>query len=211
MRGVITRIPFRLQKPLAGGLAGAAAIAVAAGLINLTLRSDIEETFFQDAFTAESAADQKRADMLLVSVCLFVGAVLLLVIAGLLATESDRLKKYLPILKGTELISIQEIIDITGSKRSTVYGDLRSLINSNMINDLYIDYKAEHVVSKTYIPGSSSKTVITCDGCGGNNEVIIGITKPCSFCGQPLKLNLTPPPPRPGGHHAPPPPRPYGR
>ena len=51
------------------------------------------------------------------------------------------------------------------------------MIDSGMINDFYIDYQREQVVSRKYIPKMSHKTVVKCSGCGGNNEVIVGITQ----------------------------------
>lgn len=101
-------------------------------------------------------------------------------------TNARRLKKYPPILKGTESIGIQRIVDITGSSRATVARDIQTLIDSEVIEDLYIDYSADQVVSKKYIPNESHKTVVKCSECGGNNEVIVGITRECNFCGQPL-------------------------
>lgn len=65
------------------------------------------------------------------------------------------------------------------------------MINSEMISDFYIDYGADRVFSRKYIPKTSHKTVVKCSECGGNNEMIVGITKPCSFCGQPLMFGTT--------------------
>lgn len=64
----------------------------------------------------------------------------------------------------------------------------QSLIDSDAISDFYIDYTADNVVSRKYLPKTSHKTVVKCSECGGNNEVIVGITRHCSFCGQPLLL-----------------------
>lgn len=102
-----------------------------------------------------------------------------------------RLKKYPPILKGREAIKIQQIVDITGSSRATVYRDLQTLISSGAISDVYIDYDAEQVVNTKYIPEASRKTVLKCPECGGNNELIVGITKTCAFCGQALLVGTT--------------------
>ena len=60
-----------------------------------------------------------------------------------------------------------------------------------MIGDFYIDYSSDQVVSKKYVPKTSHKTVVKCSECGGNNDLIVGITKHCSFCGQPLLLGTT--------------------
>lgn len=102
-----------------------------------------------------------------------------------------RLKKYPPILKGREAIKIQQIVDITGSSRATVYRDLGTLITSGAISDVYVDYDAEQVVNTKYIPEASRKTVVKCPECGGNNDLIVGITKTCAFCGQALLVGTT--------------------
>ena len=83
---------------------------------------------------------------------------------------------------------IQRIVDITGSRRSTVYRDLEALVDSDMIDDVYIDYNADRVVSKKFVPATSHKTVVKCAECGSNNELIVGVTKACAFCRQPLLL-----------------------
>ncbi len=197
MRAFLSRIPLGLQAPLAVFFVWIACMAGLFGFLTLMARTEVEENFLQKAF-ANPAADQERLQLLLGGLGLMAVALFCLAIAYVLITERSRLRKYLPILKGIEAVGIQDIIDITGSRRATVFRDLRSLINANMVDDLYIDYKSERVVSKTYIPGRSWKTVVKCDGCDGNNELIVGITKTCSFCGQPLLMN-TPPPPRPHG------------
>ena len=66
--------------------------------------------------------------------------------------------------------------------------DLQSMIKSEMITDFYIDYGADQVVSTKFVPKTSHKTVVKCSECGGNNELIVGITRSCEFCGQPLLM-----------------------
>ena len=48
--------------------------------------------------------------------------------------------------------------------------EIQTLIDSDVINDFYIDYQREEVVSKKYIPKTSHKTVVTCRACGANND-----------------------------------------
>ena len=100
-------------------------------------------------------------------------------------------KKYLAILAGFERMKVQQIAGITNSSPSTVYRDIQRMIDSGLIDDVHIDYQAEEVVSKRYIPKSSHKTVVTCRACGANNELIVGITRACAACGEPLVLNTT--------------------
>lgn len=128
----------------------------------------------------------------------FVAGVVLITFAVALATflirqarRREELKQYLVILTGVEVIKIQQISDITGHSPQRVYRNIQTMIGSGMIEDFYVDHQCEQVVSRKYIPKASYKTVVTCSGCGGNNELIVGITKTCSFCGQPLLLGTT--------------------
>lgn len=81
-----------------------------------------------------------------------------------------------------------EIAGITGGSQATVYRDIQRMIDSGVLDDVHIDYQAEEVVSKRYVPKSSHKTVVTCRACNANNELIVGITRACSACGEPLVL-----------------------
>lgn len=120
------------------------------------------------------------------------GVTLVAIAIWLMATaperQLDKLKRYIPILKGVEHIPIQQIASITNSNPSVVYRDIQTMIDSSMVEDIYIDYQAERVVSRKYIPEQSYKTVAKCPSCGANTEVIIGITRACSYCGQSLTL-----------------------
>lgn len=98
-------------------------------------------------------------------------------------------RKYLAILAGVERIKIQQLAGVTNLSPSTVYRDIQRMMDAGLIDDVHIDYQAEEVVNKKYIPKSSYKTVVTCRACGANNELIVGITRPCAACGEPLVLN----------------------
>lgn len=98
-------------------------------------------------------------------------------------------KKYLAILTGVERIKVHQIAGITGAAQAAVYRDIQRMIDAGVIDDVHIDYQAEEVVSKKYVPKSSHKTVVTCRACNANNELIVGITRTCAACGEPLVLN----------------------
>lgn len=126
---------------------------------------------------------------------LFIGLTLIGVSALLIyvrvrqATRRAAQKKYLAILTGIEAMKVHQIAAITGCDSSRVYRDIQRMIDAGVINDFYIDYAAEQVVSKKYVPKNSHKTVVTCRACGANNELIVGITRACGTCGEPLVLN----------------------
>lgn len=106
----------------------------------------------------------------------------------MLRRDTPRLKRYAPILKGVESMPVRQIASILNVKPARVYKDLQRMIDSAMLDDVYIDYQAGQVVSKKYTPDRSHKTVATCPSCGARSEVIVGITRTCSYCGQPLPL-----------------------
>lgn len=89
-------------------------------------------------------------------------------------------------LKGVKEMAIQQIAAITNSNPSIVFRDIQAMIDLGTVEDLYIDYKAAHVVSRKYITERSYKTVVKCTSCGSSAEVIVGITRTCGYCGQPL-------------------------
>lgn len=98
-------------------------------------------------------------------------------------------KKYLAILAGVERMKVHQIAGITGASQATVYREIQRMIDTGVVDDVHIDFRAEEVVSKKYIPKTSHKTVVTCRACNAHNELIVGITRPCVSCGEPLVLN----------------------
>ena len=130
-----------------------------------------------------------RLVYLLIGLGLILVAVLCVYVLTRRSARRAAEKKYLAILTGGEVWKVQQIAHITNLSPSTVYRDIQRMIDSGTIDDFYIDYKAEQVVSRKYIPKSSHKTVVTCRACGANNELIVGISRACAACGEPLVLN----------------------
>ena len=98
-------------------------------------------------------------------------------------------RKYLAILTGVERMKVHQIAGIAGASQATVFRDIQRMIDIGIIDDVHIDYQAEEVVSKKYVPKTSHKTVVTCRACNAHNELIVGITRPCAACGEPLVLH----------------------
>ena len=116
------------------------------------------------------------------------GAVAVWLLVTVPERKLNKLKRYVPILKGVERIPVHEIASITNSNPSVVFRDIQTMIDTGMIQDFYVDYQAGQVVSRKYVPEQSHKTVVKCLSCGANSEVIVGITRACTYCGQPLVL-----------------------
>lgn len=197
MFNVLSKIPVDSQKAVARGLLVVAGAAAFFGLLFVGLGIAGGETVEECTghLVWRECKDVYNDWSLGTSIFLLAaGSGLIVVGAGSLiaalrlTTLEGHLKRYLAILTGVESMSIQRIAEITHSRPSKVRDEIQIMIDSEMISDFYVDYGADQVVSKRYIPKTSHKTVVKCSECGGNNELIIGITKPCSFCGQPLLL-----------------------
>lgn len=102
--------------------------------------------------------------------------------------RGDRLRRYVAILKGVESIPVQQVASIVNVKPAKVYQDVQRMIDLEMIEDFYLDYQTGQIVSKKYTPERSHKTVATCPSCGARSEVIVGITRSCPYCAQPLPV-----------------------
>lgn len=126
---------------------------------------------------------------------LSIGLVLILIAAACAYLQIRRAslqksqRKYIAILAGVERIKVHQLADVTNHSAATVYRDIQRMMDTGLMDDIYIDFRAEEVVNKKYIPKTSYKTVVTCRACGANNELIVGITRPCAACGEPLVLN----------------------
>ena len=195
MHGILSRIPVSKQNLVARSLLVAAGVLLAYGVLlpavqfTTTAESSSSGALWWRETTERSVPLDERLPYLFIAIAGFAVVALLVATAVRLFTMQSSLRKYPPILVGVESMRIQQIADIANTSMTRVYRDIQAMIDSGMISDFYIDYKAEQVVSKKYIPERSHKTVVTCSGCGGNSEVIVGIPRDCSFCGQPLVLN----------------------
>lgn len=187
-----SRIPVTMHKGIALALAMVAMILALLGSVGVG-------DFFEKTKTSghlmwkhtEARSLGDRMPSLIGGLAALVIAILCVLAALWLLTMQGRLKKYPPILTGVESIKVHRIAAITNSSTSRVYRDIQGLIDSGVIDDFYIDYQGEQVVSTKYLPKSSHKTVVSCGACGANNEVIVGITQPCRSCGEPVLLGTT--------------------
>lgn len=179
---------------LAEFLLGGAAFLLLTGLLFFTgsMRSTETTGALWWEQTTEVAASERAGYLQ--------GAILLWVFAGVLGgmgiwlivtapqRKLDKLKRYIPILKGVESMPIQQIAGITNNDPAAVYRDIQRMIDSGMVADLYLDYQGGRVVSKKFTPDSSTKTVVKCSSCGAQTDVIVGIARSCPYCGQGLTI-----------------------
>lgn len=191
--GVLLRIPKKARKWIAGGVLY---FSVAFGMLGLGLvfgfTESTEEKCTGHLWTKKCVDVEipmgERLPYLIASIALVGLALFGFYVAFQLIATQGHLKKYQAILTGVETMTVGQIADITHSSPSKVRNEIQRLIDTEEISDFYIDYSADQVVSRKYIPKTSHKTVTKCSGCGATNEVIVGITKHCGYCGQPLML-----------------------
>jgi hypothetical protein len=169
-------------------LAGSGAALVAASFDKTETHSETSGHLWWKHTTTTQVPVQGTGAMLLG------GIFLLLLAAALTAFEIHwkakraALRRYPAILTGIESIKVQKLAGITGNSTAKVYADVQRLIESGTIEDFYVDFEGEQIVSKKYVPKTSHKTVAECSSCGQRNELIVGITRHCVSCGQPLML-----------------------
>jgi hypothetical protein len=193
MLSLLSRIPVKNHKALMKGLL---AVALFTGMMGLIACLGFAEStnekctghLFWEKCVDVVVPMSQRVTFLVIGVALLSVAAVCALAALRLATLSGHLNRYVAILRGVETMSIQQIADITKSTPGRARDEIQRMIDSEMITDVYIDYSNDRVVSKKFIPQESHKTVVKCSECGGNNELIVGITRACSFCGQPLLL-----------------------
>lgn len=188
LKDPVFRHHFRMFLVIAAAVLTALFGALCLGVASEETQTKTSGHLWWKSETTTTVPTETRVGWLVAGILLVLVAVALAAVAMRLATRRAVLKQYVAILTGVEVITIQQIAGITGQSRSRVYKDVQAMLRSGIIDDFYVDYQREQVVSRKYIPKTSHKTVVTCPGCGGHNEVIVGITRTCSFCGQPLVL-----------------------
>lgn len=193
MFGLIDRIPLDKRKPAIAGCLYATVMLGLFGLLCVMAYTEKEKTnstghLWWKETTTKAVPSDTRITYLLIGIFLIFLALLCIGIALRLLTQEGRLKRYTAILKGIEAISVQQVASITSNSVPDVYRDVEMMIGADMLPDIYVDYSRAMIVSKKYIPAESHKTVVTCPSCGANNELIVGITKQCAHCKQPLLL-----------------------
>lgn len=142
--------------------------------------------------TTTPVSSGTRLTFLLVGLALLAVSAICVIVYRKRAARASRLKRYPAILRGVEVMRVEQIAAITGSNSVVVFQDLQRLIESGVLDGCYLDYQREQVHNRNYVPRSSHKTVIPCGFCGTNNEVIVGVTKPCISCGQFLRTRAQP-------------------
>src|SRR5690606_4191807 len=167
----LSKVPVKYHKGLRIGLLYTAFMAFAFGLLSFMVFTEETETITKESGflfwkkTTETTIHHdlsERIPYLIVAIVLLVVTVVCLVTALRLILVFGRYKKYLPIIKGHDKILIQQVADINNSNPRLVLNDFRNMIDSNYINEFYIDYKQGLLVDVNYIPENYVKKIITC-------------------------------------------------
>lgn len=133
----------------------------------------------------------ERVPWLIGGLILVIVAIILVVIAVKLFLIQVSARRYTAILTGVESIELREVAHITRTSAARVSEDLEALIDSGVLEDYYVDHGSQRVVSRKFVPKAGRKAVVECQGCGAQNDVIVGITRPCDFCRQPVSFETT--------------------
>lgn len=167
--------------------------AVSFGLFFRSERTETESSghlwWKEETTTTTEVPMSTRLVFLLIGLILLAVAALCVYARIRQARRRAAQRKYLAILTGVERIKVHQIAGITGASQAKIYRDIQRMIDAGVVDDIHIDFRAEEVVSKKYVPKTSRKTVVVCRACNANNELIVGITRACSACGEPLVLN----------------------
>lgn len=183
VRRHLARIPVKMQRHAANVILYVAFLAALFGAVAFGVFSETERT--SGALWWRETTEvplSERVPALVVGVVLVAVAATSVFAAVSLYLLRGSMQKYLAVLAGVESIQVQRIADITNTSRKRVYQDMQSMISSGMIEDYYLDHKADCVVSRQYIPKRSHKVVVACSGCHASNEIIVGIPKKCDYC-----------------------------
>jgi hypothetical protein len=194
MPGLFSRVPVNNRASVATMLKGAIPLAVLgliASFLFFTVSSEEKCTghLWNKECVDVPIPMSERLPFLLATIVL-VGVIAFCAWGAFrLSTMAGPSRRYHAILTGIEHISVQRISAITDVPPARVRREIQELIDTGEIDDFYLDVSKDEVVSRKYVPKTSHKTVVVCTSCKGRNELIVGITKSCEFCRQPLLLH----------------------
>jgi hypothetical protein len=192
LTNVLSKVPVKYHKRLRFGLLYVAFLSFIIGMSLLMAFTEETETITKESGhlfwkkTTETTIHHdlsERLPYLIGAVVLISVAVICLVTALRLILLYGRYKKYLAIIKDNDKLLIQQVADINNSNPRQVMNDLQNMIDSNYINDYYIDYKRGMLVDKNFFPEKFDKKTVKCQACGATNEVVIGnASNYCMYC-----------------------------
>jgi hypothetical protein len=190
---LFARVPAEQRKSAASAALSVAALCALFGFLMFMGFSESSEEKCTGHLWNKECVDvaipmSERANYLIATVALVCVALACVWVAMRLSTVKEPSRRYHAILIGEEQITVQRIASIVDQSPATVRREIQVLIDSGEIDDFYLDMSADMVVSRKYIPKTSHKTVVVCQACKAHNEIIVGITKSCSYCRQPLVL-----------------------
>jgi len=107
----------------------------------------------------------------------------------------ERYKKYIDVVVNRNETSIDNIAATVGVPYSDALEDLRKMIEAGYFAGAYLDTNSRRIVlaqthAGPFTQGMASQPqekVVTCNGCGANNKVFVGLVTMCEYCGSPLQ------------------------
>lgn len=193
MLNLLYKIPAKNHAAIIGSMQGAASFGALMGLLCVMGFSEATEEKCSGALLWKDCKDiavpiSERLTYLAAGIGLLLFALVSVIAAVKLMGVRGRLKKYVAILTGIESMGIAQVASIVRSNQDAVRSEIELAIEADMLEDIYVDYGRNMVISTKYLPKTSHKTVVVCHRCQAHNELIVGITKACNYCREPLLL-----------------------
>lgn len=128
---------------------------------------------------------------------IFIGGGLALIILGVhRKKEAARFRKYIDMIINQEITSIDNIAASFSTTYDIANKDLQKMIKKGFFMDAYINQAEREIilpqVQKNFTRNESQSAnnvqyqVITCQSCGANNRIAVGIVGECEYCGSPI-------------------------
>ena len=183
---IVSKVPVKYHSALRRGLLFVAFFAGDFGLLLfIGFTEEKEETGLLIKKTIYHPLSE-RLGYLAGSIVLIIIALISLLLAWKITTIGGRFKKYIGMIQGVDRIELQRLAEMTNSSPRDVADDLQNMIDSEFIENYYIDYKNEMLVNRSLASKQLKKISVKCQQCGATNEVIVGMSERCEYCDSPL-------------------------
>lgn len=179
-------------------------LIIAIGMVTIISDSNSRGTVNSENFDRDSLKS-----MYLVLAFMGAGGLLMLYASRRLKLKVRRIQKYIALVDGKNISSIDSIASAIPIKYSDAIKDLQSLINKGYFPEAYIDHESRKIVkpqrtftkvvyeehvwksSEELEPKQEPKKepkikVVTCKNCGANNTITEDQVCECEYCGSPI-------------------------
>jgi hypothetical protein len=137
------------------------------------------------------------------------GGLLMLYASRRMKLKVRRIQKYIVLVDGKNITSIDDIASAIPIKYSNAIEELQSLISKGYFPEAYIDHESRKIIKpqrtftkvvyeehiwrsseelepKQELKKEPKSKVVTCKNCGANNTITEGQVCECEYCGSPI-------------------------